>query len=232
VLIAFFFAGWMLLRGKRRPAAKLSFALMAVNLAFFIVSFFTVEMWNLDLESAKGLAFAKLSDGAVISTVLLASFFIGGFKPADIFLARGKLWVGLLAGLLGFSLMGYLAFRNPDQPLEKGFLAGNWAWILIFIFSNAFLEELLFRGIFLKPLEGYMKPFWAVVLTSVVFAAAHLQVTYTSEVLFFCALVLVLGFLWGLLMNYTKSIIASVLFHAGADLMIIVPVYATFGVNG
>ena len=186
----------------------------------------------MELESSKGLALAKLSDAAIISIVLLASFFIGGFRPAEIYLARGRLGVGLLAGLLGFCLMGYLAFRNPDQPLERGFLAENWVWILIFIFSNAFMEELLFRGIFLKPLEGHMKPFWAVVLTSIVFAATHLQVTYTSEVLFFCALVLVLGFLWGLLMNYTKSIIASVLFHAGADLMIIVPVYATFGING
>jgi hypothetical protein len=59
-----------------------------------------------------------------------------------------------------------------------------------------------------------------------------MQVTYTPDVLFFVGLVLILGLLWGFLMHFTKSIISSWLFHAGADLMIIIPIYSTFGVSG
>jgi hypothetical protein len=36
----------------------------------------------------------------------------------------------------------------------------------------------------------------------------------------------------GYAMQYTRSLIAPVLIHAGADLMIIVPVFAAYGVTG
>ena len=93
------------------------------------------------------------------------------------------------------------------------------------------MEELLFRGIFLKQLNNLFKPIWSIILTTVVFAASHMQVTYTPDVLVFVGITLILGLIWGSLMHYTKSIIASMLFHAGADLMIIIPVYSSFGVN-
>jgi len=233
LLILFFFTGIIFFRVRKEKASqRISMILMIVNLSFLVVSFFNAEFWNLNLHAARGIALAKLSDSFFVSLVLIGSFFVAGIKLKEIYLARGRFVVGLLIGLLSFFLMGYLAFKNPDQPLTSEFLLKNLAWILIFIFSNAFMEELLFRGIFLKHLAGFMKPIWAIVLTSVVFAAAHLQVNYASDILFFSAIVLVLGFLWGLLMHYTKSIIASVLFHAGADLMIIIPLYTSFGANG
>lgn len=232
ILIALFFTTWRLFHRKKETHAKnLAFTLMVVNLAFFTVSFFTTDLWNLNLESAKGIALAKLSDGFIISLVLIFSFLIGGFKLKDIYLTTGKLALGLLIGFLSFILMGFLALNNPEQPIGSAFLIKNIFWVLLFVFSNAFMEELLFRGIFLKQLNGFLKPVWTIILTAIVFAAAHLQVTYTSDVLFFTGLVLILGLIWGLLMHYTKSIIASMLFHAGADLVIIIPIYSTFGVS-
>ena len=94
------------------------------------------------------------------------------------------------------------------------------------------MEELLFRGIFIKQLNNFLKPAWTIILTAIVFAATHLQVTYTPDVLFFALIVLILGVIWGFLIHYTKSIIASVLFHAGADLLIIVPTYLSLVANG
>ncbi len=233
MLIAFFAAGIILFHLKKMDnARRLSFTLMTVNLAFLVVSLFTVSFWGLELSTPRGIAFAKLSDSIVISLVLIISFLIGGYNLKDIFLSKGKLGTGLLVGLLTFFLIGLLAIYNPDQPIEKEFLLRNLPWILIFIFSNAFMEELLFRGIFLKQLGKYMKHAWAIVLTSIVFAAAHLQVTYTPDVLVFTGVVLVLGLIWGFVMHYTRSILASFLFHAGADLMIILPIYASFGIQG
>ena len=231
-LAAFFGAAILWFRIRKQPnARRISFALMVVNLAFFIVSFFTPEIWGLNLETPRGIAFAKLSDAAIISMVLIIFFLLGGYRPKDIYLAKGRLFNGFLIGLLSFVFMGYMAINNPEHPMATEFLVKNIAWILIFVLSNGFMEELLFRGIFLRQLGNFMKPVWAVVLTSVVFAAAHLQVTYTPDVLFFVGITLILGLIWGLLMHYTKSIIASMLFHAGADLLIILPIYASFGVK-
>jgi membrane protease YdiL (CAAX protease family) len=233
LLTAVFAAGILVFRMVRNDhARKLSFILMTVNLAFLVVSFFTTGFWGIDLQTPAGIAYAKLSDSVIISLVLLAMFFLGGYRPKDVYLATGRLVPGLIIGILAFILMGFLAMNNPDQPLEAGFLRSNLLWILVFVFSNAFMEELLFRGILLKPLGGFMKPVWAIVLTSVVFAAAHLQVTYTPDVLFFAGITLVLGLIWGWLMHFTRSLIASVLFHAGADLIIIVPIFNSLGASG
>ncbi len=232
LLIAIFFTAWRVFyRNKQTHAKKLAFTLMVVNVAFFIVSFFTVDFWNLNLESVKGIALAKLSDSFFICFVLIFSFIIGGYKLKDLYLAKGRLIIGLIIGIITFVLFSFLAFNNSEKPVDSLFLRRNLVWILIFIFSNGFMEELLFRGIFLEQLNNIFKSFWSVILTAIVFAVSHMQVTYTPDVLFFVGIVFILGLIWGFLMYYTNSIIASTIFHAGADLMIIIPVYLSFGVN-
>ena len=163
------------------------------------------------------------------SGVIIAGLAIGGFRLKDIYLTPGKLLPGLLIGVLSFLILGFLAINNPENPISTEFIKTNLAWLLIFVLFNGFMEELIFRGIFLKQLNNFIKPFWSVLLTSVVFGAAHLQVTYTTEVLLFAVITLVLGLIWGFLIHYTKSLLASVLFHAGADLLIIMPIYTSYG---
>jgi membrane protease YdiL (CAAX protease family) len=232
VLIVLFFIAWRVFHIKKQAHAKdLAFTLMVVNLAFFIVSFFTANLWNLNLESARGVALMKLSDSFFICIVLIFSFLIAGYRLKDLYLAKGRLTIGLIIGFLAFILMGFLALNNPEKSIKPAFLTRNLVWILIFVLSNGFMEELLFRGIFLRQLDKFFKPIWSIVLTALVFGASHMQVTYTPDVLIFVGIVLILGLIWGFLMHYTKSIIASMLFHAGADLMIIIPVYSSFGVK-
>ena len=116
--------------------------------------------------------------------------------------------------------------------MEPGFIRQNFTWILVFVFANSFMEELLFRGIFLEKLNCFFKPVWSVTLTSICFAAPHLTVNYSPNVLFFSGIVFILGMMCGYAMHYTRSLIAPVLIHAGADLMIIIPVFAAYGVTG
>ena len=75
-----------------------------------------------------------------------------------------------------------------------------------------------------------MKPIWSISVTSICFAAPHLTVHYAQDVFYFFGIVFVLGMICGYAMHYTKSMIAPTLIHAGADLMIIMPVFATYGV--
>jgi membrane protease YdiL (CAAX protease family) len=233
VFLAIFFSAWFWFRRKNlTDLQNLAFALMALNLAFLIVSSFTSEFWHLNQNTAKGFALIKLSDCLIISSVLILSFIIGGYKLNSLYIAKGKLMAGLLIGTLVFIIFGYLALSNPQAKIEPGFLKMNIVWILVFVFANSFMEELLFRGIFLERLNCYFKPVWSIILTSICFAAPHLTVNYSQNVLFFSGIVFILGLMCGFAMHYTKSIIAPMLIHAGADLMIIVPVFASYGVNG
>ena len=96
-------------------------------------------------------------------------------------------------------------------------------WILFFIFANAFMEELWLRALFLRPLVSLTGPIVAIVLTAAVFALLHIGVSYMSkeERFRFLLILFLLGLVWGACLHFTGSIIASTLFHAGADLMIV-----------
>ena len=231
IFIVIFFISWKWFRRKELSDLKnLSFAFLALNTAFLIVSVFTAEFLNLKPDTAANLALAKFSDSAIISLVLILSFIMGGYKIKSLHLAAGRLGAGLIIGILFFILFGYLALNNPQTIIEPGFLAGNLKWILIFVFANGFMEELIFRGIFLEKLNHFFKPVWSVLLTSICFAIPHLIVNYSPNVLLFSGIVFVLGMICGFAMQYTRSIIAPTLIHAGADLMIIIPIFVSYGV--
>jgi membrane protease YdiL (CAAX protease family) len=233
ILLVIFFTSWRWFHKKDLTDLKnLAFAFMVLNLAFLIVSPFTTAFWNLKSDTSQGFALAKLSDSVIISAVLILSFIIGGYKLKSIYLTQGRLIPGLLIGIIVFMIFGYLAINNPQAKMEPGFIRQNFVWILVFVFANSFMEELLFRGIFLEKLNCWFKPVWSIILTSICFAAPHLTVNYSPNVLFFSGIVFVLGMMCGYAMQYTRSIIAPMLIHAGADLMIIVPVFASYGVTG
>jgi membrane protease YdiL (CAAX protease family) len=202
-----------------------------LNLAFLVVTPFTSEFWHLKTDTSHGIALAKLSDSLIVSGILILSILTGGYKLRSIYLTGGKLLPGLLIGLLFFAVLGYLAINNPQAKMGPGFIKNNYIWILVFVFSNSFMEELIFRGIFLGKLNSWFKPDISILLTSVCFAVPHLTVSYSPNVLFFTGIVFVLGVICGYAMHYTRSLIAPVLIHAGADLMIIIPIFALYGVN-
>jgi len=232
VFIVIFLILWVLLNKKNLTAAQnLAFALLILNIAFLIVSFFPSSFWNLQMESSRGFALSKLSDSIIISLVIILSFIIGGYKLKSIFITKGRLITGIIIGVLFFIVFGYLAINNPQQRMETDFIRKHYIWILIFVFANGFMEELIFRGLFLKKLNRYMKPVWSIILTSICFAAPHLAVNYAPDVLLFFGIVFVLGIITGFAMHYTKSIIAPMLIHAGADLLIIIPIFVSYGVT-
>jgi membrane protease YdiL (CAAX protease family) len=233
LLIALFFTAWRIfIKKKLTQYNDLSFSLLVLNLAFLIATPFTPAFWNLKLDTSQGFALAKLSDSATISLVLIISFIVAGYRLRSIYLTKGRLVVGLITGILFFFLLGYLALNNPQQRPGHVFLQRNIIWILVFVFANGFMEELIFRGIFLEKLNSFFKPFWSILLTSVCFAAPHLTVNYQSNVILFSGIVFFLGMICGYAMCFTRSIIAPTLIHAGADLMIIIPVFASYGVTG
>jgi len=232
ILIVIFYASWRWFHKKEFiDLRNLAFAFMVLNLAFLVVTPFTTQFWHLKGDTSKGFALSKLSDSLIISGALILSFLIGGYKLKSIYLSKGRLIPGLLIGMILFIVFGYLAINNPQAKMEPAFLRNNFVWILVFVFANSFMEELLFRGIFLEKLNCFFNPLWSIILTSVCFAAPHLTVNYSPNVLFFSGIVFILGMICGYAMQYTRSIIAPLLIHAGADLMIILPIFATYGVK-
>ena len=195
---------WVICRKRNYHVASLiAFSFLSLNLAFLVVTPFTSQFLNLNLNSSEGLALSKLSDSLIISTVIILSFLIAKQPLKSIFLTKGKLTAGILTGLIFFVLFGYLAFKNPGQQMESEFLRKNWIWILVFVMANGFMEELIFRGIFLERLNLLFNHHLSILMTSVCFAVPHIIVSYQPNVVLFAGICFILGMICGYAMHYT-----------------------------
>jgi membrane protease YdiL (CAAX protease family) len=66
-------------------------------------------------------------------------------------------------------------------------------------------------------------------LTALVFGATHLGATYvtTAQMILFSLVTFLLGLVNGYVMLKTGSIWGSMLFHAGYDLLVVIPILVT-----
>jgi len=190
-------------------------------------------------SAAQEIAIDKLAQfvPVVLAIVLLTK--VVGDDLGSIFVKKGDLRRGLRFGLISFGIFAgifaVIAVLQAKAPASQGMTAAGVSldvifsaipWILIFAFANALMEELWFRGIFLKKLNPFLGATASVLATALVFGIPHLGATYISpvEMIFFPIIVFGLGLVNGFVMQKTDSIWGSVLFHAGYDLIIIIPV--------
>ena len=87
-----------------------------------------------------------------------------------------------------------------------------------FAVSNAFAEELLYRGVIREGLRGMVSPVVEVLITSTLFGIAHLT-GFPSGVVGI-AMVFVWGVSLGIIRNRTRGMAGPILVHIAADLTI------------
>ena len=160
--------------------------------------------------------------------IVLAMLF--GWNWEDLFIARGNLKASLLFGGISFVAWAVVALIIGIQ--KSNFFTTLWKslpLVLLFIFSNAIMEELWMRGIFLKHYEPLVGQWAAILLTAFVFAAPHFFANYDfpGGCFVFAPVVFCLGVAGAYVMFKHDSILGAILFHAGYDLMVIVQVMET-----
>lgn len=210
---------------------QVSYALFVAGLAVLLSTLFSgslLELFALTPTNPQGIAIAKLSESLWRVIPILVLMAIIGADRRSMYLNKGKIGLGLTVGIAAFIVLGVIAFfplASQEGMLNK--LLSLSPWILIFVLTNGFMEELLFRGMFLKRYEPFLGKGLSNLLTAIVFTLIHMQVTYVSDVLQFLLIVFPLALIWGYLMQKTDSIWGSALFHAGADCLIIFGIYAS-----
>jgi len=224
---------WLVAR-KAAPdgwVASLAPPLLAAAISLLVVSLVDVEALGVRLDSPAGLATAKLIDASVIVAALLITSRWQRRKLADLYLRRGRLALGIGVGLACSVAIVILGRGKPGNEAMLDTLRAYPGSVAVFVVANALMEELLFRGLFIGRLQQRVGSTLAVAATSVVFALAHVGIQYQSPEAIggFLAMVLLLGVLWGAMMLATRSILASVLFHIGADIVIVSEVFRSFG---
>jgi hypothetical protein len=185
------------------------------------------------------LAIDKLSQAIPIVLAIILLTLLVGDDLGSIFLHRGNLRQGLKFGFISFGVFTVIfiviAILQSSAPASQGMTASGVSldtilaalpWILVFVFANGFMEELWFRGLFLKKLSPFLGATAAVLVTALVFGTTHSVATYITpaEQIIFPIIVFMLALVNGFVMLKTDSIWGSVLFHAGYDLLVIIPV--------
>lgn len=217
---------------RGNPYWPVFYAFFVAGAAVLTSTIFSDDLMRLlrqTVTTPQGIAIAKFSESILRVIPILVLMPIIGFDWRSMYLMTGKirLWLPVaIAALIVFPALAYFPLSSSQAGvLEK--LLPRWPWILLFVLSNGFMEELLYRGLFLKQYEPFLGKGLATVLTAVVFALLHTQVTYAAQMIQFLVIVLVLSLIWGILIQKTNSLWGAVLFHAAGDCLIIFGAYAS-----
>lgn len=206
------------------PAAY-AFLVASVALVVLKAGFF-----NLPFKGANPLqeiALDKASQFLHIVPVILLMTLLVRQTPGSIFLQTGKLKQGLTFGVVSFIIFAAISYLiNRSNPDFLRLAIRSLPWVMLFVLTNSIMEELWFRAIFLKPFDSLVGRTGAIIITALIFGLSHINATYEfpGGGVVFGIVVFILGAVGAHAMLKDQSLIGPVLFHAGYDLLIILPV--------
>ncbi len=202
------------------------YALFAGGLAVLVSTLFSGSLMALlgasdPPTNPQEVGLANFSQSLLRVVTILTLMAIVRAEWRSMFLQKGRIGLGLAVGIPGFLVLAAWGLL----PIGVNKLLPLLPWILLYILSNAFAEELMFRGILLKPYEAFLGRRPALLLATIVFTLLHFPAGYVVDAILFLVQLFPLALAWGWLMQKTDSIWGSVLFHAGADCIIIFSIY-------
>lgn len=236
-LMAIFFASAILLRRNKRLSRywQIFFAFFIVSIAVFLspyVSNLGLYIFSLEKNTLNGFTLYKFLEDSLIILFIIVLTRVSGGDMASIYLKKGNLKLGLIIGLTSFLFLSSLSvMQATTQNIGYEKLISLTPWILVIVLGDGFMEELLFRGLFLKKYASFLGAKLSILLTALIYTLAHLGVTFTAQLSEFLIIVFLFGLVWGYIIQKTDSLWGSVLFHAGADTLIILQALPSFGIT-
>lgn len=203
--------------------------IIAVSLDW-VFGIYLIKHLGVSGNTPVGFALLKLNECAVVVCVIILFTRMSGGSLGSIYIQKGNLKLGLIIGLTTFFLAatGSIPMANlfNARDLSLARIIPWIPWILIFILANATLEELLFRGLFLRKLQPFFGKFISNFLIAFVFTGLHLGVAYTADQRIFIAVLFPLALAWGYITQKTDSLWGAILFHAGMDIPIMLGIFS------
>ncbi|MHA2207392.1 MAG: CPBP family intramembrane glutamic endopeptidase [Candidatus Thorarchaeota archaeon] len=199
---------------------------------FFIASLvFMIQFYWSSGTSVEEIVFNKLVSMLVVIIPIILLVKMTTNDLDGLYLKRGNLRLGIIIG--GVTILFFALTAIPvsielfgGQSISTDRLLFLIPWITLFILMNSLKEELLFRGLFLKKYESVLSPDTSNLLQAVIFSLAHLQPVISPFVMIYLVLTFFLGLGFGGVMQKTDSLLGSILFHAAADIPVILAVFS------
>jgi membrane protease YdiL (CAAX protease family) len=237
IILSIFFLTLTILFHRNEQYNKYWQILLAFFIASFALNLQAISGWlGFQTTTMNGLFLAMLSSTALVVASIIVLTRISGGNMYSIFLAKGKIKLGLLVGLIGFLVFVALSipganFLFQGQNLTMAKLFSWMPWILPIVLANGLREELLYRGLFLRKFEGLLGNGLSVFLQALIFSLSHsvagIGITqYTPYISVLIVATFLLGLVLGYVMQRTDSIIGPILIHAGTDIPIFIGIFS------
>ena len=225
----------LLVRRNRRFEKywQVFFGLLVLTVAVsldWIIGIYLIDYVGVHDNTPTGWALQKLNECVVIVSVVILLTKMSRSSLGSIYIQKGNLKLGLIIGLTAFILAAAgsipMATLFNAQNLTLARIIPWIPWILIFVLANATMEEIMFRGLFLRKLEPFYGKVLSNFMIAFVFTAMHGAANYTSDQYIFLAILFPLALAWGYVMQKTDAVWGSILFHAGMDIPIILGIFS------
>lgn len=236
IALGFLFAARLAYRSMQLhrywPVLYAFFVASAAQLVDWHFSDWLPRLLNVPNETPAWFGLVKLESSLLIVLVITVLILLARADFGSLYLKRGRTWWGLLVGLATFAFFSATALWAAPvlftgQTVAPESLIPLAPWLLIFVLSNGFAEELLFRGLFLGRFRSLVGAYPAILLITTIFTLWHLDVTYGRSQSILLLVVFALGFAWAWITHKTDSLWGAALFHAGADIPVVLALLST-----
>ena len=159
---------------------------LIASAAFLVGSFISKGLGDLlgaSTNSLAGIAQLRFTEMLPLVVTILVLNRLFGNDLGSIYLKKGNLSLNLLAGggsMIVFAVIFYVQAQAQGVSFED--IVPTIPWILLFILSNAFLEELHFRGLFLRKFEPFLGKHFSNLAIAIFFTLIHAPVEYTPDI--------------------------------------------------
>ena len=180
-------------------------------------------IFSLNSKELSGMAYTMVISTFLISAPVIIGWLLSGHELSTIYIQRSEKMWGIVVGLIGLLLFGGLGvLQAQDQGLAFKAIGAAIPMALVFSLANAFREELVYRAVFLDSFQANIGVIATIIVTTLVFVVAHIEVSYdTASLVIFSIVLVIIGVVGSLIMMKSGSLIGAVLFHAGADVLLI-----------
>ena len=212
---------------------KLSFSFWIASVGMLLAWFF--GRWyqlisGLSTSTIPGVAVAKVSEVLPIISAILVGMYLVDKDFSSIYLRGGNLRKSIKLGLIASfaALIPFVLVGGLGLTVSPSTILAWMPWMCLFATSNAFMEELMIRGIFLRKYESIFGERQSLFLTSIIFAIFHQAIIgYTDFISFsvFMGMTFFLGLIWGYVIQKSDNIWGAVLAHTVADIFFVLAVF-------
>lgn len=145
--------------------------------------------------------------------------------------------VGLFAALITMSIAITLAGLPTPAEHVIGEIGAETPELLLVLVPLSFLvigpgEELLFRGVIQTRLVQAYGDYWGIIVTSIIFAVAHLTAFEGGNITISIGVLFVLSLILGAIYEITDNLVVPAVIHGAYNAILFLGLYAQLTMNG